>query len=306
MILSIKKTLLLILGLALVIGAIASPHHKSKKPCKKSSKKLTKKNSPPPVPIPTGPKNTCRSFTDKFQNSRIVNQSAYNGDPTSADWIDTCGVPGTYTQSNGLNLNLLKPADQQRTKGDDGYYNKVLGEGFSCNSTYKMLYGSVSMILKANGVGGCVSALVCMSENGDEIDWEMVGKDTKHAQSNYFYDRMLIYGVNGGVHEIPKNGQIDTDFHNYTIDWSPDYIKWYIDGSCVRTLERADTYVNGTYRFPCHPSYVQMGIWDGSGAVGTAQWSNGPIDWTKQPSQLTSTIQQISITCNPDYNQVIN
>ncbi|CAG8531762.1 12874_t:CDS:2 [Dentiscutata heterogama] len=299
MYLSIKKTLLLILGLALVIGTIASP-------TKKSSQKSSSKNSSP-APPSNGQKNVCRSFTDNFKNSRIVSEKKYNGNPTSADWIDTCGVSGTYSFSGGaLNANLLKPQNEKRTKGKDGYYNKNLGQGLAFNSTYKMLYGKVSMKVKANGVGGCVTALVTMSENGDEIDWELVGKDVKHCQSNYFYDRILIYGVNGGVHQLPNGGKIDSGYHTYAIDWKPDSITWSIDDKPVRTLQRSSTYANGTYRFPCHPSYVQLGIWDGSGAEGTAQWSNGPIEWSKQSNKLTSYIEEVSISCDPTYNTVVS
>ncbi|CAG8692157.1 9257_t:CDS:2 [Dentiscutata erythropus] len=294
--LSIKKTLLLILGLALVIGAIASPTNKSKKSSKSSS----------PAAPSSGQKNVCRSFKDNFKNSRIVSQKKYNGNPASADWIDTCEVAGTYSTSGGqLTANLLKPSNEKRTKGKEGYYNKNLGQGLSFNSTYKMLYGTVSMKTKACGVGGVVTALVTMSDNGDEIDWELVGKDVKHCQSNYFYDRILIYGVNGGVHQVPSGGAIDSGFHTYTIDWKPDSITWLVDGKSIRVLQRSSTYKNGTYRFPCHPSYVQIGIWDGSGAEGTAQWANGPIEWTKQPSKLESYIEEVSVSCDPTYNTVI-
>ncbi|CAG8852026.1 21511_t:CDS:1, partial [Racocetra persica] len=44
-----------------------------------------------------------------------------------------------------------------------------------------------------------------------------------------------------------------------------------------------DTLDKGVCKFPSHPSYVQIGLWDASGADGTAQWSHGPIDWKKQP-----------------------
>ncbi|CAG8462376.1 3805_t:CDS:2 [Diversispora eburnea] len=255
-------------------------------------------------PINLSKNNKCRSFTDEFKSSRIVEYYEYNRDPKSADWINTSGNRNSYTLANGqLLAHLIKPTkDQGRVNDPAGPYNKNLGQGLTLNSTYKLHFGITEIKMKVNGVGGVVTAFIV--NNGDEIDWEMVGKDVNHGQSNFFWNGLLLYGVNGGVHSVP-NGPIDTKFHTYTFDWQPDRITWKIDGQVVRTLWRKDTYKDGVYQFPSNPSYVQLGIWDGSGAPGTAKWANGPIDWTKQPDKLTTIIESVSIKCDPKYNIIV-
>jgi len=250
-------------------------------------------------------RNVCRSFTETFDNPRIVRAERYNGNPASADWINLSGSTKTYTVKNGfLSANLLPPANPKPEKSSNGPFNKNLGLGLTLNSTYLMHYGTVSAKLKANPVGGVVTAFITMSPVGDEIDWEMVGKDVHHAQSNYFWSELIVYGVNGGIHNVPGGG-IAAEFHTYKIEWTPDSITWAIDNQTVRTSLRKDTFKQGQFRFPSTPSYIQLGIWDGSGSSGTAQWSNGPIDWRQHRQPLSSIFDEVTIDCNKQFNHVI-
>ncbi|CAG8557569.1 3134_t:CDS:2, partial [Scutellospora calospora] len=174
------------------------------------------------------------------------------------------------------------------------------------NSTYMMHYGTVSIEMKACGVGGVITALCTMSKGGDELDWETVGKDITHAQTDFFYRGIHQTGIDFFTHSIPGGGTIDSDFHTYTIEWGPEKTIWSIDGFVVRTLEKDSTLENGIYKYPSQPSHIQISIWDGSGSNGTSQWSNGPIDWNKSPGMYSSYIKKVSITCDPKYNYVIH
>ncbi|CAG8462349.1 3804_t:CDS:2 [Diversispora eburnea] len=235
--------------------------------------------------------NKCHSFIDNFKGSRIVEAHKYNGNPKSADWINISGNKETYTLKHGLlEAHLLKPRG-----------NRPLGHGVTLNSTYKLHYGSISITMKPHGAGGVVSAFIV--KNGDEIDWECLGGDTNHAQSNYFWNGELLYGVNGGIHLI-RGKPMNEDFHTYSFDWKPDRIVWKIDGRVVRTLWKKDTYVFGFYKFPTRPSYVQIGIWDGS-SPGTVNWAHGPIKWSSLPDKLTTQIKQVKVTCDPKHNIIV-
>ncbi|CAG8602382.1 19931_t:CDS:2 [Cetraspora pellucida] len=231
-------------------------------------------------------KQHLESFFHHFHKDKIVYKTDYDGNPDSANWVDVSEARGAYSISSGkLKAILHKPVgDQHRAKDEDGPYNKNLGKGLSMNSTYMMLYGTVSVEMKACGVGGVVTALCTMSKEGDEIDWETVGKDIKHAQTDFFYRGFHKTGVDGVFHSFPDGGTIDSDFHTYTINWGPKKIKWLIDGITVRTLERSSTFEDGIYKYPSKPSYITLSLWDGSGGNGTAQWSNGPINWKKSPN----------------------
>jgi hypothetical protein len=57
-----------------------------------------------------------------------------------------------------------------------------------------------------------------MSERGDEIDWEIVGAQTKKATTNVFYKAIPEYSAHSTDPFIPHGGFIG-EIHNYTIDW---------------------------------------------------------------------------------------
>jgi len=199
-------------------------------------------------------------------------------------------------------MNLLKPSKYVPLKG----YNKYVGNGATLNSSRLMQYGSVSATVKVASVPGSVTAFITMSDGGDEIDVEWVGGDTSHFQSNYFYHGIEIYGVNGGDHHV-NGSPVSEAFHNYTIDWEPNYITWSVDSVVVRNKTRASTKnSDGTYHFPSEATRVQLGIWDGSASPGTATWANGPINWNKAGSVISAYVQSVTIRCNPLYNKVIH
>jgi beta-glucanase (GH16 family) len=98
---------------------------------------------------------------------------------------------------------------------------------------------------------------------------EWLGGNTTVVETNYFgkgntttYDRAIYYTV-----DDPQD-----NWHTYTIDWTSEYIKWYVDGTLVRTLLYADA-LDG-YNFPQTPMLIKLGIWDG----GAADESTGTVD----------------------------
>lgn len=165
-------------------------------------------------------------------------------------------------------------------------------------------------------------------DNGDEIDIELLGGDPSHWQSNMFAPQPSethpLYGVFGKRHMFPsisttrrhRRGYIE-NFHTYTIEWSPTFIKWSVDGKLARSLNKGkyrefrfvywdretnygwwieDTMHNGLLHFPSYPSRIQLGIWDASGTKSTAHWAKGPVDWSKAPKQTRAILRRISVS----------
>jgi beta-glucanase (GH16 family) len=76
-----------------------------------------------------------------------------------------------------------------------------------------LLFGRVTAVLEAATGAGIVSAFILQSDDLDEIDWEWLGGDTAHVQSNYFskgdttsYDRGAVHNVDNpqsSFHSIP-------------------------------------------------------------------------------------------------------
>lgn len=53
-------------------------------------------------------------------------------------------------------------------------------------STHYVWYGKISATLSTSRGAGVVTAFIMMSDVKDEIDFEFVGPDLQHAQSNYY------------------------------------------------------------------------------------------------------------------------
>lgn len=54
-------------------------------------------------------------------------------------------------------------------------------------STTYMWYGNVKATFKTSRGQGVVTAFILLSDVKDEIDYEFVGVDLEHAQSNYYF-----------------------------------------------------------------------------------------------------------------------
>ncbi|ODQ66729.1 hypothetical protein NADFUDRAFT_46113 [Nadsonia fulvescens var. elongata DSM 6958] len=163
---------------------------------------------------------------------------------------------------------------------DDGISFTVAkqGDNPTIQSKFHIMFGRTEAWVKAAPGVGIVSSFVLQSDTLDEIDIEWIGGDTTEFQTNWFskgdtttYDR----GTFIGVHE-PQ-----TVWHNYTIDWTPDSLTWYLDGAVVRQL-----LPNNGQGYPQSPMNIRIGSWAGgdpSNPPGTIQWAGGLTDYTKGP-----------------------
>ena len=142
-------------------------------------------------------------------------------------------------------------------------------------------YGRYEVSMKAIKNDGVVSSFFTYtgpSDNNpwDEIDIEILGKDTTKVQFNYFTDSR-------GNHEYMHDLGFDAseDFHTYAFEWYEDKIIWYVDGIEVH---RADENI------PVTESKIMMNAWCGKGVDG---WLNA-FDDSKLP--LTAEYEWIRFT----------
>ena len=127
-------------------------------------------------------------------------------------------------------------------------------------------YGLYEVSMKAIKNDGVVSSFFTYtgpSDNNpwDEIDVEILGKDTTQVQFNYFTDSK-------GGHEYMYELGFDAseDFHVYAFEWKEDSITWYVDGKEAHKAEK---------RLPVTPSKIMMNAWCGVGVDG---WLNAFTD----------------------------
>lgn len=175
---------------------------------------------------------------------------------------------------NGGKMQLIIDNDKAST-GDIPYS----GGEFRSKDFYG--YGRYEVSMKAIKNDGVVSSFFTYtgpSDNNpwDEIDVEILGKDTTKVQFNYFTDSQ-------GDHEYMHDLGFDAseDFHTYAFEWYEDRIIWYVDGVEVH---------RATENIPVTESKIMMNAWCGKGVDG---WLNA-FDDTAVP--LTAEYQWIKYT----------
>lgn len=96
--------------------------------------------------------------------------------------------------------------------------------------------------------------------------WGPQGKDTD-------FTTVTGQGYDTGV-------DLSADFHTFGVEWSPDYIKWYIDGKVTQTY-------SDKANIPSQPMYMILNL-----AVG-GQWPGDPDASTKFPAEMV--IDRVSV-----------
>uniref|UniRef100_A0A7S1PDF3 GH16 domain-containing protein n=1 Tax=Vitrella brassicaformis TaxID=1169539 RepID=A0A7S1PDF3_9ALVE len=144
-----------------------------------------------------------------------------------------------------------------------GCQKRLQGGGAISKDVY--LYGRFESRFRAINCSGVVVSFFLYkrkSEEDDnewqEIDIEVLGKDEAyHFQSN------IIGGEAGNrifsqqLHGSPDEKSFAEKYHTFAIDWTPDYVKWLIDGNEIRYVSSADKSV----RIPSKPMEVQQSVW---------------------------------------------
>ena len=128
---------------------------------------------------------------------------------------------------------------------------------------------------------GIVTSFVLQSDDLDEIDWEWIGSDDAQVQTN-FYSKGCTETYDRGGFSAVANPQ--SEFHTYTIKWTPTQLDWIIDGTAVRTL--MNTGSTGCSGFPQSPMQIKLGTWVGGrkdAGEGTIEWAGGLTDFDEGP-----------------------
>ncbi|KAF2398419.1 glycosyl hydrolases family 16 protein [Trichodelitschia bisporula] len=169
------------------------------------------------------------------------------------------------------------------------------GQSPTIQSNFFIFFGRLEVMMQAAAGTGIISTIVLQSDDLDEVDWEIIGGNRTHVESNFFgkgnttsYDRAIYHPVD----VAPQDG-----YHNYTVDWTKEKMEWYYDGHLLRTLRYDDPLALWGKTYPQTPMNVRLGIWsagDESLNKYTIEWAGGLTDWSKLP--FTMLIKGINVT----------
>lgn len=142
--------------------------------------------------------------------------------------------------------------------------------GAEVYSNESILYGKFEIRMKMIKGSGMLSTFFLYKNSsylpdvyGEEIDIEILGKNN----ATVFSTNIIIDGLSGNtisyVEEIHLDNSLADDFHIYTLEWTPDYVAWYLDGvelrretgSVVNTLISPQSYRFNTW-ISCYIPWV--------------------------------------------------
>ncbi|KAF2151876.1 glycoside hydrolase family 16 protein [Myriangium duriaei CBS 260.36] len=251
--------------------------------------------------------------------SSVLAQTFTECNPLERDDCPVNTALGTTASFNwttsGADSSVWNTTNGQINFATDGAEFSIARKGQSptIQSIFYIFFGRVSIIMKAAPGQGIVSSVVLESADLDEIDWEWIGGNTTHVQTNFFgkgdnttYDRAIWYPVDNTLAE-----------HNYTTVWTQPSLQWYIDGQMVRELlwddpkamshnkSGAPTPVPGD-RYPQTPMTVKIGNWAGGdpseNAEGVVEWAGGAVNYDKGPYvQVVSAVEVEDFTKGSTY-----
>lgn len=188
-------------------------------------------------------------------------QGFYAADGWSNYQMFNCEWNGANCNISQGVMNMSVTKAESTTNTGFGYY------GAEYRSAQKFGYGFYAVCMKAADCSGVISSFFTYT-NGpwDEIDIEILGKNMRQVQFNYYTD-------GEGHHEYLYNLGFDAseDFHEYAFDWQPGSITWYVDGTAV---------CRATDNIPSHPQHIMANVWNCTGHDG---WS-GRFDESSLPA----------------------
>ncbi len=202
-----------------------------------------------PIPDLGTPMNESATTVADFRKGTtplfIASDGWTNGNPFDCGWTANNAV----IDKGYLSLSI--------DKDTTGKYNYTGGEYRTTDFYHYGYYETSMQAIKNDGVVSSFFTYTGPSDNNpwDEIDIEILGKDTTKVQFNYYTN-----GV--GNHEYMYDLGFDASegFHTYGFDWQPDSITWYVDGK--------EAY-KATSNIPSTPGKIMMNTWPG---IGVDSW----------------------------------
>ena len=140
-------------------------------------------------------------------------------------------------------------------------------KGAEYRTIESFLYGRFEVRYKASPGSGQTSTFftyndINPNEQWNEIDIEILGRYADDVQFNTITPRQ---GNNHVRHQFVRFDP-SLDFHTYTIEWTPDYVAWFIDS--VEVYRQTDEHIATLIR----PQKIMMNIWNPSYENWVGSW----------------------------------
>ncbi len=195
----------------------------------------------------------------------------------------TDGPKNAFLDGTG---NLVIEARKEPTTGPDGIARDYSSARLLTKGKFSQAYGKFEARLKLPRGQGIWPAFWMMGDSLDKVGWpaageidimEFLGHDTKTLYGTLHGPGYS--GANGMQAKYVSPTELAGKFHTYAVEWSPDFIKWTIDGKVYGTKTPEDAKAM-RWAFD-GPFFMILNV-----AVG-GNWGGFPDATTEFPQRMT-------------------
>ncbi|KAG0376987.1 hypothetical protein BGX24_006897 [Mortierella sp. AD032] len=262
----------------------------------------------------------CRNIKDQFKHANLlIPKQTFTGDPNQAHWISDFHHIAPYAKIDRHQNKLLLHTRRDMVKTQSGG-----GFGATISSTRWSKYGTFTTKFRSGATGpGIVTAFLLSNPAlGEEISFELTGRDPKRVITNY-YRRIRpaesleesvqhhLGGGNKGAHHHTTVSKLESheESHElkrdsttndlvYKIEWTDKMIRWSVDGKTLRTVLAKDVNNNILGGLPGNPMQLQLTVWDAGHAIETRAWAGGKTDYGPDNlDEYVTTVHSIEMAC---------
>ena len=183
------------------------------------------------------------------------------------------------------NMALFRPENVSVENGHCGVLNLRREEAYvrsytsaAISSCQRYLYGKFDALIKLAAVPGVITGMFLhRSSPRQEIDIEFLGRESRKMLVNVFYNpgiegSKFDYGYRGTPILIDLGFDAAEDFHQYSIEWSATYMRWFVDGRLVH--ERSNWEPTP---IPHLPMQLYMNLWASRSRELTGRLAEGQL-----------------------------
>ncbi|MBD3223410.1 MAG: family 16 glycosylhydrolase [Caldithrix sp.] len=125
------------------------------------------------------------------------------------------------------------------------------------------LYGRFEVRMKSAQVSGMLSSFFTYHEISDLQDWNEIDIEILGLHSGQVQFNTITPGQTNHVHDFETRFNPHQAFHVYAMEWTPDYVAWYVDsvevyrqtGDHIQTLNRRQKLMMNIWQ-PNYPDWV--------------------------------------------------
>ena len=241
---------------------------------------------------------------DEF-NGDALDESIWNYEPHEPGWTNeelqeyTTSTDNVFVRDGNLVIKAIK----SEKDGKDYYTSGKV----TAQNKKDFMYGKVVARAKVPEGQGLWPAIWMMPQDESyygqwpkcgEIDiMEVLGSDVTKAYGTLHYGEP--HGEQQGT-VVLDSGSFASDFHEYSVEWEPGEMRWYIDGELYLTVNDWFTAVQGEDEKPYpapfdQPFFVQMNL-----AVG-GTWPGDP-DETTDFDKAEFEVDYVRVYQKPEYD----